>query len=337
MAFSTGNTTNTIKDINAKVSEAELLSHYLGIGKIPCVINSPFRQDSNPSLGIYTRDGVRIYWTDFATKESGGTYDLLSKVWHCSFREVINKVSKDFNSIISDIKVNRSATYKNVVYSSNSILECKVREWRDYDIEYWSSYGVPIEFLKYAEVYPISHKVITKNGKRYVFGADKYAYAFIEHKEGRVTIKIYQPFNKKGYKWSNKHDKSVISLWTKIPEYGDKLVICSSLKDALCLWANTGVPAIATQGEGYTMSDTAINELKRRYNRVYILFDNDEAGLKDGQKLAEETGFTNLVLPQFEGGKDVSDAYKTLGIEKFIQMLRALLKSGSEASDSPNL
>ena len=97
---------------------------------------------------------------------------------------------------------------------------------------------------------------------------------------------------------------------------GDKIVVCSSLKDALCLWANTSIPAIAIQGEGYGISDTAINELKRRYKEVYILLDNDEAGLRDGEKLSASTGFINLVLPNINGAKDVSDLYKSLENKK---------------------
>ena len=145
-----------------------------------------------------------------------------------------------------------------------------------------------------------------------MFGADKYAYAYVERKEGKVTLKIYQPYNKGGYKWSNRHDRSVISLWTKVPEYGDRICICSSMKDALCLWANTGIPALAIQGEGYGMSDTAISELKRRYSHIYILLDNDEAGLQDAVKLSESTGFTNVVLPRVNDNKDISDLYKSL-------------------------
>ena len=147
----------------------------------------------------------------------------------------------------------------------------------------------------------------------------------MEHKEGKVTLKIYQPFNKDGYKWSNKHDTSVISLWTKVPEYGEQICICSSLKDALCLWANTGIPALAVQGEGYKMSNTAISELKKRYKKIFILFDNDKAGLIDGEKLALSTGFTNIVLPEFEGGKDISDLYHSLqNKEKFKETMIGL-------------
>ena len=69
-----------------------------------------------------------------------------------------------------------------------------------------------MKWLKYADVYPISHKIVIKDNKSYAFGADKYAYAYVEFKEGRTTLKIYQPFNKNGFKWSNRHDRSVISL-----------------------------------------------------------------------------------------------------------------------------
>jgi hypothetical protein len=181
-----------------------------------------------------------------------------------------------------------------------------------HDIEYWESYGVPLNWLKYANVHPISHKIVVKSGKRMIFAADKYAYAFAEFKEGKTTLKIYQPYNTKGFKWANKHDKSVISLWTKVPKTGDRVCICSSLKDALCLWANTGIPALAIQGEGYAISDTAIAELKKRFKQVYILLDNDEAGIKDAQNLSSKTGFTNLVLPKINGAKDISDLYLEL-------------------------
>lgn len=316
MAFSSGNVSVTLEDILNKVQEIDILYYYLGVTTIPCVIKSPVRKDNHPSLGFYTKDGKRIYWIDFATKERGGLFDLLSSLWGKSYIEVLEKI---YNDIIKT-NIQSSEIQPKVVYSvsttkdilDNVDLQCCTREWRDYDLKYWSSYGITLEWLKYADVYPISYKIIIKGDSKYIFGVDKYAYAYVERKENKVTLKIYQPFNTLGYKWSNKHDSSVISLWTKIPHTGNIVCICSSLKDALCLWSNTGIPSIALQGEGYSMSNTAIEELKRRYLNIYILFDNDNAGLLDAQKLAETTGFTNIVLPSFEGGKDISDLYKVL-------------------------
>ena len=331
-----GNNSVNLSDILSKVTEADILSYYLGITEVPCIINSPLRQDRRPSFGLYSPDGKRIYYTDLSTKDRGGIFDLLGNMWGCSYKEVLSRINGDISKFNGSASVHTytPCTVKSVSsYNKGTDLQCKVRDWRDYDIEYWRSYGIELNWLRYAEVYPISHKIVIKGNQRYVFLADKYAYAYVEHKEGKVTLKIYQPFNKNGYKWSNKHDKSVVSLWTKVPEFGNKICICSSMKDALCLWSNTGIPALAIQGEGYEMSNTAISELKRRYKEIYILLDNDEAGLKDGLSLSESTGFTNLVLPKFEGGKDISDAYKVLGKKKWLELIMPLFNSSRQEDE----
>ena len=328
-----GNSTVSLTDILSKVTEADILYYYLGVTRVPAIINSPLRKDNHPSFGIYSPNGQRIYYIDFSTKDRGSLFDLLGKLWECNYRGVLTRISKDilkFNGTSNIQNVSRCIVKSKEIYNKSTDLQCKIREWKDYDIEYWESYGISLDWLKYAEIYPISHKIIIKDSQKYIFVADKYAYAYVEHKEGKITLKIYQPFNKKGYKWSNKHDKSVVSLWTKVPEFGDKICICSSMKDALCLWSNTGIPALAIQGEGYEMSSTAISELKRRYKEIYILLDNDEAGLKDGLSLSESTGFTNLVLPEFEGGKDISDAYKALGKEKWLKLVMPLFSSSKQ-------
>lgn len=338
MAIGKSNPSVTLDDILSKTTEADILAYYLGVTEIPCVIHSPLRIDNKASFGLYSRDGHRVYYVDFATKDRGNTFDILCKLWGCNYIEALAKIAHDISKFSTkDLGINTSKQHltPKIFKLNNTELQCKVRDWAPHDIEYWASYGISLDWLKYAEVYPISHRIVIKDGNKYAFGADRYAYAYVEHKEGKVTLKIYQPKNTKGYKWSNKHDKSVISLWTKIPEYGDKVCICSSLKDALCLWSNLGIPALSIQGEGYNMSNTAVNELKRRYKEIYILLDNDEAGLKDGLSLSESTGFINLVLPKFKEGKDISDAYKVLGKERWLKLIKPLFFPSESEDDLP--
>ena len=333
MAFSKGNDSVCLSDILSKVTEAAILSYYLGVTEVPCIINSPLRQDRRPSFGLYSHDGKRIFYTDLSTRDRGGLFDLLGQMWGCSYKEVLTKINNDISKFCGSTNIHSytpCAIRSTTNHNKSTDLQCKVRDWKDYDIEYWASYGITLEWLKYAEGYRISHKIIIKDGQRYVFAADKYAYAYVEHKEGKVTLKIYQPYNTSGYKWSNKHDNSVVGLWTKVPEYGDIICICSSLKDALCLWANAEIPSLTLQGEGYRMSNTAISELKRRYKQVFICLDNDEPGLKDAQKLAEETGFTNVVLPHFDEGKDISDLFKAKGKEEFLKIIQPLFNSSRQ-------
>lgn len=309
------------------IREADIASYYLGIKSIPCLIASPLRQDKKPSFSLFSNNGEEVGFIDYSTREHGSIIDLLMRMWNCSFIDAKKKIANDLGNTSFEIKIGKGNYLKRTPVRKNSgiDLQCKIREWRDYDIKYWNSYGISLKWLKYADVYPISHKIVIKDNISYAFGADKYAYAYVEFKEGNTTIKIYQPFNKKGFKWANRHDKSVISLWTKVPNEGDRVCICSSLKDALCLWANTGIPALAIQGEGYSMSNTAINELKRRFKKVFICLDNDKAGIEDAISLAKKTGFINVVLPQFNGGKDISDMYKIYqNKEKFKQTLLKL-------------
>ena len=332
MAFGTGEHSITLEDVLARTTEFDILYHYFNVSDLPTIIHSPLRQDNRPSFGLYTLDGKRVHYTDLATKDRGGLFDLLMKYWGESYKGMLNHLWKDLpnfsnaNVQFNSMKSERTYQYQSLK-SRNIDLQCKVREWRDYDIEYWASYGISLEWLKYADIYPISHKIVIRDGQRYVFGADKYAYAYVERKEGKVTLKIYQPYNKGGYKWSNRHDRSVISLWTKVPEYGDRICICSSMKDALCLWSNTGIPALAIQGEGYGMSDTAVGELKRRYKEVFIALDGDKAGVEDSIKLQKDTAFKIIDCPLIDKAKDWSDIYHFYGKEALLKEFKKALEN----------
>ena len=325
MAIGVGNSSVCLEDVLGRISEIDILSYYCGITKIPCVIHSPLREDNTPSFGFYTSDGKRIHWIDYATNDRGGTFDLLMKMWNCSYAECLDRVYNDtIKHFTRSVKNTHHAIHTTHEYNTNIELQCKVREWKDYDISYWKSYGISLPWLKWAEVYPISHKIVIKNGIKHIFGAAKLAYAFVEHKENHTTIKIYQPLMKK-YKWANGHNGSVISLWSKIPEIGERLVICSSLKDALCISCQLNIPTIAVQGEGYDMSDTAIKNLKSRYKRIYVSFDTDPPGILNTKRLAERTGFIPII-PDLGKNKDFSDYYKSLQDKQEFKHLEALFK-----------
>lgn len=322
------NPSESVKEIMDRVSQGDILAHYFDITSLPVLINSPLRKDNHPSFSIYSPDGEKVKYIDFATGEHGDIYSLMQKYFNLSFSETMRMIAKEKSLRKHSVKSEFFATPaigKKFSTRTPSDIKVKVREWEQYDIDYWQSYGISLSWLKYAEVYPISHKIVYKNDERYVFPAAKYAYCFVERKEERVTLKVYQPFSKL-YKWSNKNDGSVVGLWTKIPQKGDKLVICSSLKDALCLWSNINIPCVYVQSETTGMSETAQNVLKSRFKNIYICFDNDKPGLKDAENFAAQTGFMNVVLPSFEGGKDISDFYKLHGSEKFVETLKPLFE-----------
>ena len=324
----------SIPELFEKYSEISILTTvFPEINSIPCKIHSPFRMDNNPSFSIYLDNNKHIRFKDFGESETKGSLlDLLCKYWNCTFNQVFGKIldvmqEKDSHTV--NLKMKQIKTLTRREASELSKIEVKVRPWRDYDLEYWESYGITKPWLVHAGVYPISHKIITKKDKttgktsKYIFPSDKLAYCFTEYKDNNLSLKIYQPQNKKGYKWCSKMDASVISLWTKVPEYGDRIIICSSLKDALCISCQLHIPAIAPQGEGYGISQTATDELKRRYKKVFICYDVDAPGIEDAKKLSKQTGFPYIV-PDLKGKKDFSDYYKSLENKEDFKQLETL-------------
>ena len=319
-------------EIFSKFSEAQVLGTVLPeVTEIPCLICSPLRVDRHPSFCFYMSDNNHVRYVDYANRNvSGSLLDFLCEYWHCTFNQALDRICK---LMIKEgdvvIKPKQIKTFTRKEADMLTKIEVKVRPWRDYDYEYWESYGITKPWLRYAEIYPISYKIVTKKdaltGKasRYVFPTHRYAYCFTERKEGKLQLKIYQPYDTNGYKWCSKMDASVIGLWTKIPDKGDRVIIASSLKDALVLSCQLHIPAICLQGEGYDISDTAIGELKRRYMKVFISFDVDKAGIADGEKLAKRTGFTNII-PDLGTEKDYSDYYKSLEDKSKFKQLEQL-------------
>ena len=314
------------------LSQADIAAYYLNIKSIPSLIHSPLRPDNKPSFALYCPKGTEVNYRDFSNGDSGTIWTLLTKLWNCTFEEAVHKVYNDLGDKSYSTKVhegNYMTRYCKI--NSHIDLQCKVREWRDYDIKYWESYGISLKWLKYADVYPISHKIVIKNGISYIFGADKYAYAYVEFKEGKVTLKIYQPFNRQGYKWSSNIDKSVWSLWTKIPKKGNNLIISSSVKDCLNIMCNLKIPSICLQGEGYLPKPQVIETLKSRYKNIIVFFDNDfnnsdNPGHKDAERLCKEYDFRMVEIPKEYESKDPSDLFKNYGKNKYLEIMKEILK-----------
>lgn len=319
-----GSDSISLEEVHNLYSDFDVAHKYLGITCVPEVITSPIRSDHNPSLSIFVNSNTGNLWfKDFGNGEKGSLYDLLAKMWNISKSQVYRKILKDMPSPIllkkKGIKIYRKSIGK---------VEVRVRKWRDYDLTYWNSYGISLPWLKFGEIYPISHIIFTKDGVSYPISAEKYAYVYVERKDGVISFKIYQPYSKE-YKWMSKHDSSVWDLWTKIPEKGDKLIITSSRKDALAVWSNTGISSLSLQGEGYIPKEHVVQQLKDRYKRIFVLYDNDfqseeNHGRAYGKMIAEKFNLIQIEIPEVWKSKDPSDMVKNHSRDKLREVIYKL-------------
>lgn len=322
------------KDLLSITSEYNILNHYLDVITIPCVINSPLRADTNPSLGLQSVDGHKIFYKDFSTGDSGDTFKLLRLLWSCNYYEVLHKLTKDLPLLNSSNPIYSKSCHKNIFlksinYPEKVDLQVKIRKWKSWDLEYWKSYGISKEWLEFGKVYPISKVFLSNYKGRYSFPADKYAYVYIENKDDNISIKIYQPHSNT-HKWANNHNYSVWDLWRQLPDKGENLIITSSRKDALCIWSNTNIPSCSLQAESVLPKESVINILKERFSNIYILYDNDytkedNPGRRYGALLSSTFNLQQIEIPSSLESKDSSDLYHSKGKDVFIKTIYSLI------------
>ncbi len=320
------------RDILEEVSEEAILEYYTGINKIPCVINSPLRVDNNPSFGLYySTNGIA--WKHFALAKSGSLIDLLKEFLNIQNEQLKTRIKEDIKKIKSldkyiirdsKAKYERKSEAKRI--NTIKTLEVRVRELQEYDLKYWKQWGIDKEWLKFGKIYPIDYIIIGGIPMK----ADKFAYCYVEFKDGICSYKTYQPFSKTT-KWFNNHNSSVWDLWEQIMQSdSDTLIITSSRKDALTLWANTGIPSTALQSENYLPKPQIIKQLQAKFSKIYCLYDNDydkqiNYGRNYGKKLSDLYGFKQIEIPEEYKSKDPSDLYRNYGNKKFKEILKTIL------------
>ena len=318
--------TNTL---SSHVSDYELLSYYFGITRMG-VTNSPLRPDRHPSFSLTSKTG-KITYKDFSTGEYGDVLDMICKKFGITIKDALSMIARDFKVKPTSHTYQHKTTYVKKEQKHPNVIQVRVRGFETYDKEYWQTYGVDLEFLKQFDIYPIDYYWINAN----VFRADKFAYTYVEERNGEIYHKIYQPLNSDGHKWFNNYPKDTMSLIYAVDRGVSDIIICSSVKDALCLWGNLQVHCIAPQGEGY---DIPFEHLKKMFPnaRFRILYDNDKKGLEYSSHLSGKYNIENIVIPPFEGGKDVSDYYKLNGRTPFINMFNKLINDKNGRDNTHN-
>lgn len=332
MITGTNRSSLDIKRDDIPMSDSDIISRYLGIKDIPCKISSPLRNDDDtPSFSFQERGGA-VFWKDFGTGESGSTVGLMAKIWHVSYKEALLKIKLDLGQRIPRLNLIRKYNGRiHLVHSSS--IKVKVRDWKDWDVQYWASYGISKKMCKWCNVYPISHAFFTredpetKRKDTVCVPMEKYGYAYFEWKDGIESIKLYQPFSDR-MKWLSKHDSSVWDLWKQAFSWKntETCVLTSSRKDAMCIWENLKIPAMSLQGEGYIPKPQVMKQVFNHFKKVYIWYDNDfkhendNPGQDNAKKLIEiYPELRNICIPSMYASKDPSDLYKNWGKQMLIE------------------
>tara|TARA_R110000782_G_scaffold9851_2_gene31308 strand:+ start:770 stop:1747 length:978 start_codon:yes stop_codon:yes gene_type:complete len=285
--------------------------------KIKSIFNP---NDKTPSFCIYVNETIMQYkFKDFSTGKNGNKVDLVKLMFNIEYPEASRKIVKDYNMFVKTNGVQKIDFKPESKWVINYIKE---RSWTITDKKYWLSFRIGKTLLDAFNVKPIEYYTLVKENSDKIENlrcGSKWCYGYFD-KNGEV-YKIYQPFSKK-YKFYKA--KSYLQGIDQLKYNKPYLVICSSLKDALCLKGmGYNVEVLAPDSENTMIKPHIIEHLKKKYKKVITFFDNDHAGFEAIEKYKDLYGLHGCALPI---SKDISDSIKNYGLNEVHAILKPLLK-----------
>lgn len=306
----------TLDYILSKVTEYDIYARYIGQFKIGFIYNSPFREDKNPSFGIFrSRKSGKLLFKDHGNGECGDVIKFVELYTGLTnYNDILNRIVTDM-SITNNTKLKSIKQYE----SKDTVIGVVRQDWTDVDKQYWSQFGITKETLIKFNVSSIKYYLCDGVVKGiYKDENPMYAYKVYDH------FKIYRPLADKYTKWRNNLAPYDIQGYEQLPKKGDLLIITKSLKDVMCLY-EMGYTAISPSSESTFLTPDVIDGLKRRFKRILICFDRDISGVKNMRKISLKTGLKGFLVHKKWKAKDISDAIKLNGFEIIKNWLKETL------------
>lgn len=281
-------------------------------------IKSLFNQtERTPSFVIFFNDN-KYFYKDFSSGKGGNGFNLVMHLFNLTPPQAAVKILFDYNEFMLsgktalDINVfKKQARYQ--------VKDYKARQWVKRDAEFWTVFSIDSDTLSRFKVIPVdSYRMEKETGEKLTInGPNIYAYTRLDG----TVYKIYQP---KVAEHKFLKVKNYIQGTDQLKFDQPNLVICSSLKDAMCLTKfgyNTEV--VAPDSENTLIPPGAIAMYQLKYKTICTLFDNDEAGIKAAEKYQEQYNIPGVIIPM---SKDLSDSVRDYGIPETRKVLHPLLK-----------
>lgn len=298
----------TLDYILSKVTEYDIYAHYLGQFKVGMIYQSPFRKDKNPSFGIfYSKRTKQLLFKDHGTGECGNVIKFVQLyTGKTNYNDILQDIIAKLN-ITPDTKLDSSKQY---IPSQETVIGVVRQPFTDIDTNYWSQFHISTKTLKKFNVDSIKYYLCNGIVKG-IYKPENPMYAYKVYN----NFKVYRPLGDKYTKWRNNLTEYDVQGYEQLPKKGDICIITKSLKDVMCLY-EMGIPAISPSSESTFIPESVLVDLKKRFKKIIIIFDRDQAGFKNVRKIIKKyKDLDFLFINKKFKSKDVSDAIKNNSYE----------------------
>jgi hypothetical protein len=305
------NTKNLVHDVK-NVPVPWIFEHFASLKeklvgqdvKIKSVFN---KADKVPSMCIYTDRANSYRYKDFSSGKSGSAIDFVKELKQLSFYEAAQLIVQVYNDYVLhnnggyDLKeFQKASRYKVTSYC--------FRTWTTQDQYFWTQFNIGSKLLEEYCVRPLDYYCMTKDDKNLCIRG-LYLYGYFK-KDGTL-YKIYQP---------KTLDKKFIKVTDYIQgfeqiQHHKNLLITSSLKDVMSIKSlKLKIDVIAPDSENTMIKNDIMDDFIESYDKIIIMFDNDEPGIKAMKTYKEKHPYVEIALLPMS--KDASDSIKDFGAKE---------------------
>lgn len=311
--------------ILSKFSEEQLMEYYLHLKVKKGLFRSPLREDKNPTCSFYRNNRGTLIFKDFATGQYLDIFDIVQTIFRCDYFESLRIIANDFG-IIKDNTLHKNKgkiNYNPVKIEDKEMskIQVEVQPFTELELKWWKKYGITPEILKRYNVYSCKHvflndQIIAKSQQHCpIFGyyGNKY--------HGMELWRCYFP-KRTTFRFITNWPSEKIQGYSQLPKKGKLCVITKAMKDTMCLYS-CGITACAPNSENLFISESVLNDFKRRFEYIVVFFDNDRPGLYNMSKIRRKhPELIYISIPKEYGSKDISDFYKDHGRAKTLELIK---------------
>ena len=304
--------------ILSKVNQESIMQHYTGLDiNSKKLMLSPFRSDNHVTCSFYKSKSGILYLHDFATNEHISCFQVVMKLYNCNFYEALGIIAKDFGLIKGEHQISTFKVVPEIKETESAKIQVQIKNYTEKELKWWNQFGISKKTLKKYKIYSLQHVFL--NGELKFTSSEQcpiYGYYFGKDKNSEEKWKIYFPNNKeKGIRFINNLSKKILQGYHQLPKTGDLLVITKSMKDVAAMY-EFGITAVSTPSESTFVLDKQLEEFKRRFKHILVIFDSDRPGLHNMWLIRKQHPELNYFWMPWYLAKDFTDSIKLVGVDE---------------------
>lgn len=303
--------------ILSKVNQESIMQHYTNQDvNSKKLFTSVLRNDHKVTISYYKSKSGILYMHDFATNEHLDCWNVVMKMFNCSYYEALKIIAQDFGIVSnSEVETKPITIVESLKETESAKIQVQIKNYTEEELKWWKQFGISVKTLKKFHVFSLEHVFL--NGELKFTSSSKcpiYGYYFGKDKNSLEKWKIYFPL-KTEYRFLNNLSKKVLQGYHQLPKMGDLLVITKSMKDLMAMY-EFGIPAVSPNSETLFIDYKKLEEFKQRFKHILVIYDSDKPGKSNMAKIRREHPELNYYfLPKYLA-KDFTDSIKMVGVDE---------------------